>query len=184
VFEASPEDLMWTPTARAQHSRAGLRYGSAPDRREWAILEPLLPPPGPRGRKRKWTMRQIVSAIFYALRSGCPWDMLPGSFPPPSTVYRWFARFRDDGVAGPGQHRLTAVAVAMVPLTRCLRLGPLGRQVLLHLGVQDPLGQRLLQLVQQPVRGKDLLRILLRQQLLEQLVPDRHTFLHPSGLTV
>ena len=72
MFEASPEDLMWTPTARAQHSRAGLRYGSAPDRREWAILEPFLPPPGPRGRKRKWTMRQIVSAIFYALRSGCP----------------------------------------------------------------------------------------------------------------
>ena len=72
---------MWTPTTRAQHSRAGLRYGSDPTDAEWAILEPLLPPPRPRGRKRKWTMRQIVSAIFYALRSGCPWDMLPDSFP-------------------------------------------------------------------------------------------------------
>jgi transposase len=106
VFEASPEDLMWTPTTRAQHSRAGLRYGSDPTDAEWAILEPLLPPPRPRGRKRKWTMRQIVSAIFYALRSGCPWDMLPDSFPPPSTVYRWFARFRDDGTWETVNHHL------------------------------------------------------------------------------
>jgi putative transposase len=106
VFEASPEDLMWTPTTRAQHSRAGLRYGSDPTDAEWAILEPLLPLPRPRGRKRKWTMRQIVSAIFYALRSGCPWDMLPDSFPPPSTVYRWFARFRDDGTWETVNHHL------------------------------------------------------------------------------
>jgi len=51
-------------------------------------------------------MRQIVSAIFYALRSGCPWDMLPDSFPPPSTVYRWFARFRDDGTWETVNHHL------------------------------------------------------------------------------
>jgi transposase len=97
---------MWTPTTRAQHSRAGLRYGSDPTDAEWAILDPLLPPPRSRGRKRKWTMRQIVSAIFYTLRSGCPWDMLPDSFPPPSTVYRWFARFRDDGTWETVNHHL------------------------------------------------------------------------------
>jgi hypothetical protein len=68
VFEASPEDLMWTPTTRMQR-RAGLRYGSDPTEAEWAVLELLLPPPRLRGRKRKWTMRQIVSAIFYVLRS-------------------------------------------------------------------------------------------------------------------
>ncbi len=42
-------------------------------------------------------MRCVVEAIFYVLRSGCAWEMLPDSFPPVSTVYRWFARFRDDG---------------------------------------------------------------------------------------
>ena len=36
VFEASPEDLMWTPSTRAQHSRAGVRYGSDPTDAEWA----------------------------------------------------------------------------------------------------------------------------------------------------
>ena len=31
------------------------------------------------------------------MRAGCAWDMLPDGFPPFLTVYRWFARFRDDG---------------------------------------------------------------------------------------
>ncbi len=43
---------MWTPTTRAQHSRAGLRYGSDMRDDEWAILEPLLPAPRSRGRKQ------------------------------------------------------------------------------------------------------------------------------------
>ena len=106
VFEAFLEDLMWTPTTRLQHSRAGLRYGSDLTDVEWMFLEPYLPPPRPRGRKRKWSMRRIVNAIFYTLRSGCAWEMLPDSFPPPSTVYRWFARFRDNGTWETINHHL------------------------------------------------------------------------------
>ena len=41
-------------------------------------------------------MREIVNAIFFALRGGCAWSVLPKCFPPWPTVYRWFARFRDD----------------------------------------------------------------------------------------
>ncbi len=74
-----------------------LRYGSDLTDAEWAILEPLLPPPCPCGRKRKWPMRRIVEAILFIMRAGCAWDMLPDGFPPFLTVYRWFARFRDDG---------------------------------------------------------------------------------------
>jgi transposase len=37
-----------------------------------------------------------VNGIFYLMRSGCPWRLLPSDFPPWSTVYRWFATFRDD----------------------------------------------------------------------------------------
>ena len=40
-------------------------------------------------------MRRIVEAIFYVLRSGCPWRLLPDSFPPWRTVYRWFSELRD-----------------------------------------------------------------------------------------
>jgi transposase len=97
---------MWTPTTRRQHSRAGLRYGSDLTDAEWIILEPLLPSPCLRGRKRRWPMRCIVEAIFYVLRSGCAWEMLPEDFPPSSTVYRWFARFRDDGTWETINHHL------------------------------------------------------------------------------
>lgn len=72
---------MWNPTTRVQHRRAGLRDGSDLTDAEWAILEPLLPASCPRGRKRRWPMRRIVEAIFYALRSGCAWEMPPGRVP-------------------------------------------------------------------------------------------------------
>ena len=43
-------------------------------------------------------MREIVNAIFYVLRSGCAWRLLPDSFPPRQTVYGWFRGWRDDCV--------------------------------------------------------------------------------------
>ena len=48
--------------------------------KEWALLEPFLPPPKHTGRKRKYELREIANAIFaifYLLRTGCPWRMLP-----------------------------------------------------------------------------------------------------------
>ncbi len=86
---------MWTPTTRRQHSRAGLRYGSDLTDGEWAILEPLLPAPATTGRKRAWPMREIINAIFYIMRGGVPWRLIPSHFPPWRTVYRWFAHLRD-----------------------------------------------------------------------------------------
>ncbi len=41
-------------------------------------------------------MREIINGIFYVMRSGCPWRLLPSDLPPWSTVYRWFAKFRDE----------------------------------------------------------------------------------------
>ena len=43
-------------------------------------------------------MREIVNAIFYVLRGGIAWRLLPDGFPPWRTVYRWFARLRDESV--------------------------------------------------------------------------------------
>jgi len=82
------EDIMWNPTARSQHSRAGLRYGSDMTDAEWAIVPPLLPKPSDRGRRRRWEWREVLDAIFYVIRSGCPWRFLPDSFHPgvPSIV--------------------------------------------------------------------------------------------------
>jgi putative transposase len=58
----------------------------------------LLPPPSPEGRPPQWPLREIVDAIFYVLRGGVPWRMLPDCFPPRHTVYGWFAAWRDAGV--------------------------------------------------------------------------------------
>ena len=97
---------MWTPTTRRHHNRRCLRYGSDLTDAEWAIVEPFLPPPRSTGRPRRWPMREIINAIFYVLRSGCPWHMVPDCFPPASTVYRWFMRLRDDGVFATMNHHL------------------------------------------------------------------------------
>ena len=64
---------------------------------EWALLAPLLPPPAPCGRPRKWPARLIADAVFYVLRSGCAWRMLPREFPPWPTVYARFRRWRVSG---------------------------------------------------------------------------------------
>lgn len=97
---------MWTPATRRRHSREHLRYASDLTDAEWALLEPHLPPPCPTGRPRAWPMREIMNAIFYVLRAGCPWRLLPDSFPPSSTVYGWFLRFRDTCVFERLNHRL------------------------------------------------------------------------------
>jgi transposase len=42
-------------------------------------------------------MREIINGIFYVMRAGCPWRLLPKDLPPWGTIYRWFAAWRDDG---------------------------------------------------------------------------------------
>ena len=64
---------------------------------EWRIIRRLLPATKPGGRPRSTDLRSVVNAIFYIVRSGCSWRMLPRDFPPYSTVYMYFKQWRDDG---------------------------------------------------------------------------------------
>jgi putative transposase len=64
---------------------------------EWRNLRRLLPAPKRGGRPRTTDLRSVVNAIFYVLRSGCAWRMLPQDFPPFPTVYMYFKQWRDDG---------------------------------------------------------------------------------------
>jgi transposase len=95
---------MWTRETRAEHDRDDLRYPSDLTDAEWRVLAPLLPPPAETGRHRP--MRELMNAIFFVLRGGCPWRMLPEHFPPHQTAYRWFIRFRDDGTWESLNHHL------------------------------------------------------------------------------
>ncbi len=64
---------------------------------EWKILELLIPPAKPRGRPRETNMREVLNAIFYLLRTGCAWRLLPHDFPPWGTVYTYFRQWKKDG---------------------------------------------------------------------------------------
>ena len=88
---------MWTPTTRRQHSRPGRRYGSNLTSAAWAVLDPFLPVEAACGRKRAYPMREVVNAICDVLCGGIAWRLMPDTFPPWGTVYRWFSRLRDDG---------------------------------------------------------------------------------------
>ena len=61
---------------------------------EWALLEPLLASSERRGRPPKWPARRVADAVFYLLRSGCAWRMLPREYPPWQTFYYHFRRWR------------------------------------------------------------------------------------------
>jgi putative transposase len=73
------------------------RYPSDLSDEEWVILEPLLSRAEKRGRPPKWPARRVADAVFYLLRSGCSWRMLPREYPPWQTVYYHFRRWRIDG---------------------------------------------------------------------------------------
>jgi putative transposase len=64
---------------------------------EWGCLSPHVPPPYKRGRSKTHSTREVLNAVFYVLKSGCPWRLLPKDVLPWETVYRWFGRWRTDG---------------------------------------------------------------------------------------
>ena len=73
------------------------KYPSDMNDSEWCLIEPLIPPAKSGGRPRSVDMREVVDAIFYVMRSGCAWRMLPHDYPPWSTVYGYFWRWQRDG---------------------------------------------------------------------------------------
>jgi putative transposase len=64
---------------------------------EWEIIEPVLPVPKGSGRPRKHSLRTLVNSVFYLVRSGCAWRLLPKDMPPWKTLYHYFRCWRRDG---------------------------------------------------------------------------------------
>ena len=66
---------------------------------QWALLAPqIVLPTG--GRPKTTDLREVVNAIYYQLRTGCQWRLLPHEFPPEGTVRRYFHRFKRTGQWG------------------------------------------------------------------------------------
>jgi putative transposase len=68
------------------------------DETQWLLLQPLIPAEKSGGRHRSVDMREVLNAIFYLLRSGCAWRLLPHDFPKWQTVYGYFRQWRKDQV--------------------------------------------------------------------------------------
>ena len=67
--------------------------------KEWDLIQDLVTYQiSPRGRKGKYSKREMLNAIFYLLRSGCSWRLLPHDFPPWKSVYAQFRKWRQTGV--------------------------------------------------------------------------------------
>src|SRR5688572_10286019 len=65
---------------------------------EWRLIAPLLPAAVAGGRPRRTDLRAVLNAIFYILRTGCQWRLLPREFPAWGTVYHYFRTWKISGV--------------------------------------------------------------------------------------
>ena len=65
--------------------------------RQWAFIQPLLPPPARTGRPRA-DDRRTIEGILYVLITGCRWQDLPRAYGAPTTVWRRLRRWGDEGV--------------------------------------------------------------------------------------
>jgi len=65
---------------------------------QWDLLDHLIPAPPEDAPHLIYERRDIVNAILYVLRSGCPWRLLPHDLPAWGTVYWYFRKWRREGV--------------------------------------------------------------------------------------
>lgn len=65
---------------------------------QWTVLQRLLPPPQPGGRRRTTDLREVLNAIFHLTKNGCSWAALPHDFPSEGTVRDYFHNWRRTGV--------------------------------------------------------------------------------------
>src|SRR5215471_9412426 len=97
---------MWTPEHRLAARRVGQRYDSDLTDEEWALVEPLIPPPKRGGGKRTVNLREVLNGLFYVLWTGCQWKALPKCFPPKSTVHWYLMLWEWDGTLERIHHTL------------------------------------------------------------------------------
>jgi putative transposase len=74
-------------------------YPSSLNDQEWEALRPLLPaaPTTMRGRPREHSRRDILNGIFYILRVGGAWRMMPHDLPHWKTCYHYFRLWAKQG---------------------------------------------------------------------------------------
>ena len=74
------------------------KYPSDITDEQWDYIRELIPAAKTGGRPRTINMREVLNAIFYLLKGGITWRMLPKDFPKWKSVYHYFRLWRKSGV--------------------------------------------------------------------------------------
>ena len=90
--------MAWNETTQEQYRRPMDRFETDITDEEWAVIEPLIPPPGRMGRPRELDMREVFNAIQFILGTGCQWRAIPKCFPPFTSVQNHFYAWCRTGV--------------------------------------------------------------------------------------
>ena len=82
-------------------TRTGKRHSTDLTDAQWAELEGFLDlprDPSRGGQPQQYPRRRIAGTVFYQLRTGVQWHLLPGDFPPWTAAWQQYCRWRDSGV--------------------------------------------------------------------------------------
>lgn len=79
-----------------KHKQRKKRYPSNLSEGAWNCLKAHLPWSAV-GRPRALSLRQVINAILYVLKTGCQWRQLPRDFPAWSAVYYYFYCWTHNG---------------------------------------------------------------------------------------
>jgi putative transposase len=74
-----------------------MRYQSDLTDDQWELIKDYFSV-GNYGNRRIHSVRELVNGVFYLVKSGCQWRMLPKDFPPYSTVHTFFRRCKLRGI--------------------------------------------------------------------------------------
>lgn len=67
----------------------------------WEVIKPIFTEQirtSNRGRRRIYSIRNIIDAVLYIVKNGCTWRCLPNDFPPWKTVYFYFRNWSKSGI--------------------------------------------------------------------------------------
>lgn len=73
------------------------RYASDLNDQEFELIAALVAQKTGSGKKRTVNIREVLNAIFYRVRTGCQWRLLPSDFPAWNHVWYYYRTWRDDG---------------------------------------------------------------------------------------
>lgn len=83
-----------------------MSYPSDTTDQEWDLVKGFLDKRHKVGRPPVYKKRDILNALLYIAKTGCPWAYLPKDFPPASAVYFWWRTWLDDGTIEKLHHHL------------------------------------------------------------------------------